>query len=217
LPHSTGSRSGPRNSGMSELVCILCLPAPLMFLERVEHHDMSDVTESHDQTPSMVPVDFHGYCGHCFYDLRGLPEARCPECGRTFDPRYARTFTLVSRSDRLRKTAQRTLNSLLQTLHSRHPHDAAAARRVSEARQLVELRSENVALRQLIESLLQILVAKGVLCPEDVEAIDCDVERALSVPQIIDDTEEIVSEEPTPDLLEIKRAADGHAISDGRP
>jgi hypothetical protein len=26
------------------------------------------------------------YCGICGYDLRGLPNARCPECGHTFDP-----------------------------------------------------------------------------------------------------------------------------------
>jgi len=28
-----------------------------------------------------VPV-----CMHCGYDLRGQTEARCPECGRAFDP-----------------------------------------------------------------------------------------------------------------------------------
>ena len=32
------------------------------------------------------------YCAGCEYDLRGLPESRCPECGRTFDPRDSRTF-----------------------------------------------------------------------------------------------------------------------------
>lgn len=27
----------------------------------------------------------HGYCERCGYDLRGLPEPRCPECGLAFD------------------------------------------------------------------------------------------------------------------------------------
>lgn len=27
-----------------------------------------------------------GHCQKCGYDLRGLPEPRCPECGRAFDP-----------------------------------------------------------------------------------------------------------------------------------
>jgi hypothetical protein len=32
------------------------------------------------------------YCRECGYDLRGLPEPRCPECGNTFDPRDPTTF-----------------------------------------------------------------------------------------------------------------------------
>jgi hypothetical protein len=33
-----------------------------------------------------------GYCLGCNYDLRGLPEPRCPECGRAFDPNDPKTF-----------------------------------------------------------------------------------------------------------------------------
>jgi len=32
------------------------------------------------------PVYEPGYCGACGYNLRGLPEPRCPECGTPFDP-----------------------------------------------------------------------------------------------------------------------------------
>jgi len=28
----------------------------------------------------------HGLCTNCAYDLRGLPEPRCPECGQLFQP-----------------------------------------------------------------------------------------------------------------------------------
>ena len=31
-------------------------------------------------------------CLSCNYDLRNLPEHRCPECGREFDPNDASTF-----------------------------------------------------------------------------------------------------------------------------
>lgn len=32
------------------------------------------------------------YCRHCHYDLRRLPEHRCPECGARFDPGDPDTF-----------------------------------------------------------------------------------------------------------------------------
>jgi hypothetical protein len=32
------------------------------------------------------------YCLGCSYVLDGLPECRCPECGRPFDPNDPRTF-----------------------------------------------------------------------------------------------------------------------------
>ena len=32
------------------------------------------------------PIYPPGYCKGCGYCLRGLPEPRCPECGRAFDP-----------------------------------------------------------------------------------------------------------------------------------
>ena len=31
------------------------------------------------------------HCQHCGYQLRGLPEERCPECGHGFDP-FERRF-----------------------------------------------------------------------------------------------------------------------------
>ena len=43
-------------------------------------------------------------CLSCHYDLRNLPEHRCPECGRAFDPNDPRTYdteaSARNRSDR---------------------------------------------------------------------------------------------------------------------
>ena len=37
-------------------------------------------------------------CSGCSYDLRGLPENRCPECGRPFDPGSPDTYVAKLRS-----------------------------------------------------------------------------------------------------------------------
>lgn len=34
------------------------------------------------------------YCRHCYYDLRGQVDSRCPECGARFDPQDASTYLL---------------------------------------------------------------------------------------------------------------------------
>jgi len=38
------------------------------------------------------PLKLPGHCVACQYDLRGLPEARCPECGLPFDRVSTRQF-----------------------------------------------------------------------------------------------------------------------------
>lgn len=40
-------------------------------------------------------VESHRYCRQCGYQLNGLSENRCPECGQTFDPNEPRTFALT--------------------------------------------------------------------------------------------------------------------------
>lgn len=39
-------------------------------------------------------------CLKCAYDLRGLSEQRCPECGQPFDPADATTYMIKQRSGR---------------------------------------------------------------------------------------------------------------------
>jgi hypothetical protein len=40
----------------------------------------------------MASSDLHKRCLDCRYILDGLPEARCPECGRAFDPEDPDTY-----------------------------------------------------------------------------------------------------------------------------
>ena len=40
------------------------------------------------------------HCLHCGYDLRGLTEHRCPECGRQFDPGEPATFAASTQGRR---------------------------------------------------------------------------------------------------------------------
>lgn len=58
------------------------------------------------------PVHPPGYCRKCGYDLRGLPEPRCPECGKPFEPtsgvEVPRNPSVCSPGDNL--TARRSIN-----------------------------------------------------------------------------------------------------------
>lgn len=55
---------------------------------------MSDDLPPSDPVRSAALDSGHGitlFCPHCDYNLTGLPENRCPECGRVFDPEQLRT------------------------------------------------------------------------------------------------------------------------------
>ncbi len=50
-----------------------------------------------------VEADAPRFCLGCEYDLHGLKEPRCPECGRRFDPRDSDTFARESARIRSRR------------------------------------------------------------------------------------------------------------------
>src|SRR5580698_3388294 len=45
------------------------------------------------ETNPPTPID-SAFCLACGYPLKNLPSARCPECGRSFDPADGRTMSL---------------------------------------------------------------------------------------------------------------------------
>jgi len=54
-----------------------------------------------------APTSFAMFCRQCGYNLYGLPENRCPECGRTFEPNNPKTFFKHSGSLARRRWAKR--------------------------------------------------------------------------------------------------------------
>lgn len=58
-----------------------------------------------------------GFCARCGYSLRGLPEPRCPECGRPFDPSSRETFLTGRQRWLLGPTARRLLAPPTYRLH----------------------------------------------------------------------------------------------------
>ena|GEM_PF-1851857 len=54
----------------------------------------------YDHPVSPVPEETTAYCLECGYVLRGLPDQRCPECGRDFDPAQPDTYTTTPRPTR---------------------------------------------------------------------------------------------------------------------
>lgn len=158
-----------------------------------------------------VPDDFRAFCLNCFYDLRGLPTGRCPECGRAFDPDDPRTYSLTPSPERLHKLLNRTATALLDGLQLLNPADPETARRLALDRRLGNLQRENADLRVLVELLIELLEHKGVVRPEEIEDLRLRVQEAVGTGPItvVDDTAdgEESDADPDPDLLDLGRAA----------
>src|SRR5215207_7045524 len=53
--------------------------------------DRSAAHETPAEAAARLPI---GLCLDCGYALHGLPEPRCPECGRAFDPLDPKTMNM---------------------------------------------------------------------------------------------------------------------------
>src|SRR5579862_5721741 len=52
------------------------------------------------------------FCRHCGYNVHGLPENRCAECGRAFDPADRKSYAVRASSHGLRRWARRIVAAL---------------------------------------------------------------------------------------------------------
>ncbi|HEX8914698.1 MAG TPA: hypothetical protein VF796_20270 [Humisphaera sp.] len=171
-----------------------------------------------------MPLDFVGYCRGCHYNLRGLAEPRCPECGRTFDPARADSYDLTPVGGvraALPRAARWAGGSDGDSFRSFFP-PGVADRLTTLERRVRRLSWENAELERRLNVLLDLLVHRQLLTPEEVAAVlpplglpegvadDPAVLRAAeSLGQVVDDrplSEDDVDVD-TAALAELQRAA----------
>ena len=109
------------------------------------------------------------YCRHCFYDLRGLPEARCPECGQSFEPGNPQTFSRSPSPQRLRNLLGRAKAALKDSANPVLPAGPQAARISSLSRKVVELTAENEKLWDHVLWVLGIMMEKQIITEQDIQ------------------------------------------------
>src|SRR4051812_17679809 len=100
------------------------------------------------------------YCLNCHYDLRGLSENRCPECGRSFDPGRPSTFARSPHATPVRDLVNRVGKALEQALAADDPErilQRLRSGRASQAGEVDRLRRVNAQLRSQLDFVLEVL------------------------------------------------------------
>src|SRR6476646_101609 len=108
--------------------------------------------------PPFLPVSTM-YCRNCFYDLRGLPSNRCPECGWTFDPCNPDSFSRSPGPQRIRK--------LLEAMIPPSPQPPSGSSNATLEKKIRQLRQDNDLLWDHVAWLLCCLLEKGIISEED--------------------------------------------------
>ncbi len=150
------------------------------------------------------------YCLTCFYDLRGLVEHRCPECGRLFSPQNRASFSTVPHKERFNKLVKQASSLLSDALTAVEPADTISRAISDLRRQVGRLSTENLELRQKLMALTQLLIERNLIDPAAL-AQAVDQLQQVSDLEIIDDTDIPVAEETetaTAELLELSKAID---------
>jgi hypothetical protein len=148
------------------------------------------------------------YCLTCFYDLRRLPEHRCPECGRIFSPLNPASYSRTPHKERFQKLVKQASAFLSDALNAVEPVDPVR-RAAALRKQIRRLAAENSELRQQLAALTQVLVDQNAIEPEELAA----VQRLLRETDmtVIDDTESLPTtavEPTTEELMDLRRAVE---------
>jgi hypothetical protein len=149
------------------------------------------------------------YCLSCFYDLRGLPEHRCPECGRAFSPHNPATFSPVPHKERFNKLVKQASALLSDALGAIEPGDPATRATADLRRQIRSLAVENAELRQKVVALTELLIDRKVIDASELAAAITQLK--IGNGEIIDDTDDSPTDETetaTVELIELKQAVD---------
>jgi hypothetical protein len=111
------------------------------------------------------------YCLNCFYNLHGLIEHRCPECGRLFNPADSRTYSRTPSAQRFPKFVQRVALAINETVRQATAHDSEGSRHLSLLRRVGCLERQNTALRVRFDFLVELLRQKNALSSKDLETL----------------------------------------------
>jgi len=109
------------------------------------------------------------YCRHCHYNLRGLDQNRCPECGNAFDPSDAQTFSRSPSPDRIKQLIRRVRTRIADSSTVLLPDDATASRLTKLSRRVAALSMENDQLWEHATWLMGLLMEKGIITEQDVQ------------------------------------------------
>jgi hypothetical protein len=155
------------------------------------------------------------YCLGCYYDLRGLTESRCPECGRTFNPDRPSSFSRTPHATPVRDLVDRVGKALEQALAPDDPQQILRRIRSSTASQVAEvdrLRRTNATLRAQLDFVLDVLEQNGLVAADELARLREEMARAEAHPiemvEHLEPADNGAEEEPiTADLLDLQRAA----------
>lgn len=110
--------------------------------------------------PPPVPLNFTGYCLNCSYNLRGLSEARCPECGRRFRPGAPSTYSPRPRSG---SAALKQLAEAARGKNRSHLPWTVSERVLWLEGRVRHLSAQNAELEWTVRVLVDLLVARDVI------------------------------------------------------